>query len=83
MTIVNNDSAAPGPWPGAALPLVSPKWKAEASGSVRGIIESRRYTELATNPLFSSKDFKAVQVKYRLLIPEYVKDYVPLNAFIA
>ena len=67
-----------------AIPAIKAYFKAYISpGGVRDIIESRHYTELATNPLFSSKDFKAVPVKYRLLIPEYVKDYVPLNAFIA
>lgn len=38
---------------------------------------------LATHPMFSSRDFKAVPAKYRALIPEYVKDYVPLNQFTA
>lgn len=67
-----------------AIPAIRAYFKAYiTSGGVRDIIESRRYTELATNPLFSARDFKAVPVKYRLLIPEYVKDYVPLNAFIA
>jgi type I restriction enzyme R subunit len=66
------------------IPAIKSFFKAYVtSGSVRDIIESRRYTELATNPLFSSQDFKAVPAKYRALVPEYVKDYVPLNAFIA
>ena len=37
-------------------------------------------------PRFKSKDelhFKAVPAKYRSLIPEYVKDYVSLNQFVA
>ena len=67
-----------------AIPAIRAYFKAYiTSGGLRDIIESRRFTELATNPLFSARDFKAVPVKYRLLIPEYVKDYVPLNAFIA
>ena len=49
----------------------------------RHIIESRQFTDLATNPVFSTRDFKAVPAKYRTLIPEYVKDYVPLNQFAA
>ena len=53
------------------------------SGCVRNIIKSRQYTELATNPLFSARDFKTAPAKYRLLVLEYVKDYVPLNAFVA
>lgn len=32
---------------------------------------------------FLLRDLKAVPLKYRQLIPEYVKDYVPLNQFIA
>ncbi len=42
-----------------------------------------RLTELATNPVFSTRDFKAVPEKYRVLDPEYVKDYVSLNQFAA
>ena len=51
------------------------------SGRTRDIIESRTFTELATNPAFSSRDFRAVPVPYRALVPEYVKDYVSLNQF--
>ena len=50
---------------------------------MRDIIESRQFTDLATNPVFSTRDFKAVPAKYRALIPEYVKDYVSLNQFAA
>ena len=52
-------------------------------GRVRDIIDNRQFTELATNPTFSTRDFKAVPKKYRALIPEYVKDYVSLNQFAA
>ena len=38
-------------------------------------------TDLATNPLFSSRDLRAVPAKYHEIIPEYVKDYVSLNQF--
>ena len=48
---------------------------------MRHVIESRQFTDLATNPVFSSRDFRAVPEKYRTLIPAYVKDYVPLNQF--
>ena len=47
------------------------------------IIESGQLTDLATNPIFSTSDFKAVPKKYRTLIPDYVKDYVSLNQFVA
>jgi type I restriction enzyme, R subunit len=53
------------------------------SGRVRDIIDSRQFTDLATNPVFSTRDFKAVPPKYRSLVPEYVKDYVSLNQFSA
>jgi type I restriction enzyme R subunit len=53
------------------------------SDQVRHIIESRNFTDLATNPVFSTRDFKAVPPKYRTIIPEYVKDYVSLNQFAA
>jgi type I restriction enzyme R subunit len=38
---------------------------------------------LATNPVFSTRDLKAVPDKYRIIIPEYIKDYVSLNQFAA
>ena len=50
---------------------------------MRHIIESKHFTDLATNPVFSTLDFRAVPKKYRTLIPEYVKDYVSLNQFAA
>ncbi len=53
------------------------------SDHVRHIIENKQFTDLATNPVFSSRDFLAVPEKYRFLIPEYVKDYVVLNQFVA
>jgi hypothetical protein len=53
------------------------------SGRIRDIIDRRQFTDLATNPLFSTRDFKAVPAKYRTLVPEYVKDYVSLNQFAA
>ena len=31
----------------------------------------------------TARDFKAVPAKYRTLVPEYVKDYVSLNQFVA
>ena len=53
------------------------------SDEVRHVIESRHFTDLATNPAFSTRDFRAVPKKYRTLVPEYVKDYVSLNQFVA
>ncbi len=66
----------------AAIPAIKTFFKAYVtSDQVRHIIESRDFTDLATNPFFSSREFKAVPPKYRTLIPEYVKDYVSLNQF--
>ena len=47
--------------------------------SLREIIESREYARLATNP--AMEDFKALTQEWRTVIPEYVKDYVPLNTY--
>ena len=67
-----------------AIPAIKTYFKAYVtSDQVRHIIESRHFTDLATNPVFSTRDFKAVPQKYRVLIPEYVKDYVSLNQFAA
>jgi type I restriction enzyme R subunit len=68
----------------AAIPAIKTFFKAYVtSDEVRHIIESKHFTDLATNPFFSARDFKAVPPKYRTLIPEYVKDYVSLNQFAA
>jgi type I restriction enzyme R subunit len=67
-----------------AIPAIKTFFKAYVtSDQVRHIIESRDFTDLATNPVFSTRDFRAVPEKYRTLIPEYVKDYVSLNQFAA
>ena len=67
-----------------AIPAIKNYFKAYAtSDQLRHIIESKQFTDLATNPVFSTRDFKAVPAKYRTLVPEYIKDYVPLNQFAA
>jgi len=67
-----------------AMQALKTYFKAYAtSDQVRHIIESGQLTDLATNPVFSTRDFKAVPEKYRTLIPNYIKDYVSLNQFIA
>jgi type I restriction enzyme, R subunit len=66
----------------AAIPAIKTYFKAYVTnGRVREIIESKKFTDLATNPVFSTRDFRAVPAKYRVLVPEYVKDYVSLNQF--
>ncbi len=65
-----------------AIPAIKNFFKAYVtSDQIRYIIESRHFTDLATNPVFSTRDFRAVPPKYRTMIPEYIKDYVSLNQF--
>ncbi len=65
-----------------AIPAIKTYFKAYVtSDRIRHIIESRQFTDLATNAMFSTRDFRAVPKKYRTLVPEYVKDYVSLNHF--
>jgi len=67
-----------------AIPALKNYFKAYVtSDQIRHIIESGHFTDLATNPLFSTRDFKAVPARYRTLIPDYIKDYVSLNHFVA
>jgi type I restriction enzyme R subunit len=67
-----------------AIPAIKNYFKAYASNDqVRHIIETKQFTDLATNPSFSTREFKAVPAAYRTLIPEYVKDYVSLNQFVS
>jgi type I restriction enzyme R subunit len=67
-----------------AIPAIRTYFKAYViSDQIRHIIESKQFTDLATNSMFSTADFRAVPKKYRFLIPEYVKDYVSLNQFVA
>jgi type I restriction enzyme, R subunit len=67
-----------------AIPAIKNYFKAYITNDqVRDIIERKEFTSLATNPYFTTGDYKAVPVKYRTLVPNYIKDYVPLNQFIA
>jgi len=67
-----------------AIPAIKTFFKAYVtSDQVRHIIDNKDFTVLATHPMFSTRDFKAVPAKYRALVPEYVKDYVSLNQFSA
>ena len=49
--------------------------------NVRDIINNKKFSELYVNPTFSMEDYKAVNEEWRLVVPEYVKDYVSLNQF--
>ena len=65
-----------------AVPAIKIYFKAYVTdGLVRHIIDSRQFTDLATNPVFSSRDLRAVPERYRTIVPAYIKDYVPLNQF--
>jgi type I restriction enzyme, R subunit len=67
-----------------AIPALKNYFKAYVtSDQIRHIIETKHFTDLATNAIFSTGDLKAVPDKYRTLIPNYVKDYVALNQFVA
>ncbi len=67
-----------------AIPAIKNYFKVYVtSDQIRHIIETKELTQLATNPVFSTRDFKAVPKRYRALIPEYIKDYVSLNQFAA
>ncbi len=65
-----------------AIPAIKNFFKAYiCNGQIRYIIDSGELTDLATNAFFSTRDLRAVPSKYRTLIPDYIKDYVPLNQF--
>ena len=67
-----------------AIPAMKHYFKAYVTNDkIRHIINTKHFTELATNPVFSTRDLRAVPDKYRVIIPEYIKDYVSLNQFAA
>ena len=67
-----------------SIPAIRTFFKAYVTSDLtRHVIDSRQYTDLATNAVFSIEDYRAVPRKYRTLVPEYVKDYVSLNQFAA
>lgn len=58
------------PEPPSAIPAIRHYFKCYlTSGRVRDIIDSRQLTDLATNPMFTAKDFRAVPARYRTLVP--------------
>lgn len=52
-------------------------------GAIRKIIEAKDFQALQTNPTLTIFQFKEVTVKYREMIPLYIKDYVNLERFAA
>jgi type I restriction enzyme R subunit len=67
------------------IPALKHFFKAYATDSlVRAIIDDpKRLTALYTTSSFTIADLKAVPPEYRKIIPEYIKDYVSLNQFVA
>ena len=67
----------------AHMPVIRQFFKAYLTdGGVRTIVDSREFGRLADNPKVSLADVRALD-QWREVIPEYVKDYVSLNAFAA
>lgn len=67
---------------GVAVLAMKYFFKAYATdAALRSIIDDKRFGELNVNPAFGVGDLKAVPPEWRDGIPEYIKDYVPLNPF--
>ncbi len=65
-----------------SIPAIKTYFKAYVTSDLtRHVIDTKQFTELATNAVFSIADYRAVPEEYRALVPEYVKDYVSLNLF--
>jgi len=65
------------------MPQIQLFFKAYITDSeIRDIVEKREYNRLATNPKVTMADYKALN-SWREIIPDYVKDYVHLNAFMS
>ena len=47
---------------------------------IRDIIEKKEYARLATNPIVSLADIRALK-EWKEKIPDYIKDYVPINKY--
>ena len=67
----------------AHMPVIRQFFKAYVTdGGIRTIVDSHEFPRLADNPKVSMADINALN-GWRDVIPEYVKDYVSLNAFAA
>jgi type I restriction enzyme R subunit len=65
-----------------AMPAIKNYFKAYiSSDQIRHIIDTKDFTQLVTNPVLHTSEYKKVPAAYRVLIPEYIKDYVSLNQF--
>ena len=60
-----------------SIPAIKAYFKAYITSDLtRHIVDAGQFADLATNAVFSIRDYKAVPQEYRTLVPEYVKDYV-------
>ena len=50
---------------------------------IRKIIESKDFHALLTNPMLTITQFKEMAAKYRVVIPEFIQDYINLERFAA
>ncbi|MYC23238.1 MAG: DEAD/DEAH box helicase [Caldilineaceae bacterium SB0662_bin_25] len=67
-----------------SIPAIKAYFKAYVTSDLtRHIVDAKLFQDLATNAVFSTRDFREVPEKYRTLVPEYVKDYVSFNQFAA
>jgi len=65
------------------IPVIRQFFKAYVTdGMVRAIVDSREYSRLADNAKITIDDIRALN-EWRIIISEYVKDYVSLNQFAA
>jgi len=65
------------------MPQIRLFFKAFVTDSeIRDIVEKREFNRLATNPKVTLADYKDLN-SWRDVIPDYVKDYVHLNAFMS
>ena len=68
----------------SSIPAIKTFFKAYiTNGITREAVDKKDFNYLATHAAFTTKDYRAVPEKYRKLVPEYIKDYVPLNQFAA
>jgi type I restriction enzyme R subunit len=67
----------------AHMPVIRQFFKAYVTdGGIRQIVDSREFSRLADNPKISLNEFRALD-EWRDVIPDYVKDYVPIQQFAA
>lgn len=52
-------------------------------GEIRKIIEAKDFHALQTNPTLTISQFREVAVRYREMIPLYIRDYINLEKFAA